>query len=107
MWNATETASGGDGRSTRVESGRQPESLDGARSRFAKLLRTRIAETERTLAMLRAELASIGGTERKARPRQPTSCAGCGQTGHTKRTCQEVRGAPGETRTAGEWVTHS
>lgn len=93
MLKAKETATGGNGRSTRVESGRQPESLDGARSRFAKLLRARIAETERTLAMLRAELTSIGDTERKARPRRPVSCAGCGQAGHTKRTCPGQRQA--------------
>lgn len=72
--------------------GRKPESLDGARSRFAKLLRVRIAETERALAVLRAELASLGGNDRPT-SRRTVSCAWCGNAGHTKRTCPERGGA--------------
>ena len=92
MLKATDTVNGGNGRSTRAESGRQPESLDGARSRFAKLLRTRIAETERTLAMLRAELTALGG-EKPATPTRRRICAVCSQAGHTKRTCPQAAGA--------------
>lgn len=72
----------------RTDSGRKPESLDGARSRFAKLLRVRIAETEHTLVALRAELASLGGNDRPA-ARRTMNCAVCGQSGHSKRTCPE------------------
>jgi hypothetical protein len=73
----------------RVDAGRKPESLDGARLRFAKLLRARIAETERTLVLLRAELASVGGNDRPA-ARRTMNCAVCGQSGHTKRTCPQA-----------------
>lgn len=68
----------------RTDSGRRPESLDGARSRFAKLLRARTSETERALAALRAELSSVGGSNKSA-ARRTVSCAVCGKSRHTKR----------------------
>ena len=75
----------------RADAGRRPESLDGARSRFAKLLRVRIADKERELALLRGELSALGG-EKPAASTHRRSCAVCGQAGHTKRTCPQAVG---------------
>lgn len=62
------------------------ESVDRARAQLAKLLRARIADRERELCALRAELNAIGG-QRTVRKTQ--KCSACGKAGHTKRTCRE------------------
>lgn len=73
---------------TRKDGARQPESLDGARSRFARLLRSRIAEAERVLTALRTELAAVtAGTT--AGTKRTTTCATCGKKGHTRRGCPQ------------------
>ncbi len=71
---------------------RKSDSLEKARGDFAKLLRARIAERERELESLRAELSSIGGAPPTAR--KPHVCSGCGKPGHTRRTCSERAGTP-------------
>ena len=72
---------------------RRPETLEKARAEFAKLLRARIADRERELEALRAELSGIGGAPSA---RRAQVCSTCGKSGHTKRTCTErVRKAAG------------
>jgi hypothetical protein len=72
---------------------RRPGPLEKVRGEFAKLLRARIAEKERELEGLRAELSSIGGTPSV---RRTQLCSVCGKSGHTRRTCTERRTKPSE-----------
>ncbi len=90
MLDTTESSSVDRTITRRTGADRKPESLDGARTRFARLLRTRIAEKERELAALRGELIALGGEKPAATRRR--ICAVCSQAGHTKRTCPQVVG---------------
>lgn len=92
MLNETENSSVEKTVARRTGADRKPESLDGARTRFARLLRARIAEKERELAGLRAELTALGG-EKPATATRRRICAICSQEGHTRRTCPQAVGA--------------
>lgn len=88
MLNTTENSSVDRTITRRTGADRKPESLDGARTRFARLLRARIADKERELAVLRTELTALGG-EKPAASTRRRICAVCSQAGHTKRTCPQ------------------
>lgn len=88
MLRATENSAGESAATRRTGADRKPESLDGARTRFARLLRARIVDKERELAALRAELSALGG-EKPAASVRTVTCAVCGRPGHTKRTCPQ------------------
>lgn len=98
MLNMTENSSVEKTVARRTGPDRKPESLDGARTRFARLLRARIAEKERELAVLRDELSALGG-EKPAASARRRICGLCSQAGHTKRTCPQTVG--GKTVQAG------
>lgn len=72
---------------------RRAGTLEKARTEFAKLLRARIAERERELERLRAELSGIGGAPSARRVQM---CSICGRSGHTKRTCSDRTGTQAE-----------